>query len=123
MSHPSRGGADSVRYTGSSARPRQAQMNVLDVDDGDPGLKPDAWFLWVMPTQTGVEMLPSGRYGYWEERPSVTRDQDGWRVEGKVGEPIVVISPANAVTAYVAQGEHVQAYPIATPNQPSESSG
>jgi hypothetical protein len=91
-------------------------MTVLDVDDEDPKVKRDAWFAYVMPTQTGVEMVGSGRYGYWEERPKVTQEHsDGgvaWRIEGSSEEPILLVTKVNTITAYIAQAKHLEAMPL-----------
>jgi hypothetical protein len=58
----------------SKQPPRQASMTALDLDDDN--VRPNAWFAYVMPVQMGVEMMGAGRYGYWDNRPTVTYDSD-----------------------------------------------
>lgn len=96
-------------------------MTVLDVDSEDPRVKRDGWFAYVMPTQTGVEMVGSGRYGYWEERPKVVQDGAAYRIEGGAEEPILLVTAVNATTAYIAQAQHLEAMPLPMPQEPGES--
>jgi hypothetical protein len=99
-------------------------MEVLDVDDDDPKVKRDGWFAYVMPTQTGVEMVGSGRYGYWEERPKVTYEPGTgcYRVEGDTEEPILLVPVANVITVYIAQAKHLEAMPMPQLQAPEERS-
>lgn len=117
---PSRGGADSIRYRSSSAKP-EAKMQVVDVDEADSTVKREGWFAYIMPTQTGVEMVGSGRYGWWEERPKVTHTSGSLRVEGGANEPILVAPSANVITVYVAQAQHVESKPLPQLKEPEQS--
>ena len=124
MTRPTRGGADSIRYATSSARP--ASMSVLDVDQEDPTVKPQGWFVFLLPTQTGVEMLPAGRYGYWEERPKIISESDLIIIgdidnEDKKDEPVLIMTPINTHSVYIAQSQHMDAKPFPMPTQPREA--
>ena len=69
MTHPPTR-ADQVRILSTQGtEPPRARMTAIDLDDDN--VRPDAWFAYVMPTQSGVELMGAGRYGYWERQPSV----------------------------------------------------
>jgi hypothetical protein len=117
--HPTR--ADEVRAMssqGSRQPPRQAKMTAIDMDDDT--VRPDSWFVYVMPVQMGVEMIGSGRYGYWDERPEVKLEDDCIVItdkgtistDGGEDEPIMVIPKASVITVMVATSKHIQALPF-----------
>jgi len=113
MSRPTR--ADEVRMTSTQASrkkpPRQATMTTLDLEDSN--VRPDAWFVYVMPIQSGVEMMGSGRYGFWDERPDVYLDDNCVRVVGKYDDdPIFVAPKASTVSVHVAKARHIEATPF-----------
>jgi hypothetical protein len=118
MTHPpSR--ADQVRMMGSGRGANvQASAKMTAVDMDNPNIHADGWFVYVMPVQSGVEMMGAGRYGYWEERPNVYLDDSCIRVIGKTEEdPIFVAPKASVVSIHVAQAKHIEAtpFPIAQP--------
>jgi hypothetical protein len=105
--------ADEVRMMSSQASkqpPRQASITALDLEDGN--VRPNAWFAYVMPVQMGVEMIGAGRYGFWDNRPTVTYDSDYVTVEGHEDEPILVVPRATTISVYVAQAKHAEATPF-----------
>ena len=112
MTHPpSR--ADEVRAMSTQAskrKPRQAKMTAVDLEDSN--IRPDAWFVYVMPTQVGVEMIGSGRYGYWGDKPKVETDDDYIVVSGDDDEPTFVASKTAIVTVHLAKGKHIEAVPF-----------
>ena len=119
---PTRGGADSVRLAGGS---RPASMTVLDVDSEDPTVKRDAWFVYLMPVQTGVQMMASGHFGYWEERPKASYEPGSGviRVEGGSDEPILLVTANNKVSLFIATAEHTEARPVPQLKEPEQEGG
>lgn len=117
MNKITRGGSASVRYEN-----RTAGMQVLDVDEQDPTVKGDAWFVYLLPTQTGVQMLPSQRYGYWDDKPKVIAESDliiiGDVDDRQSDEPILIMTPTNTHSVYLAKAEHLEAKPLPVPKQP-----
>lgn len=114
--------ADEVRMMstqGSRKLPPGARMTAIDLDDSN--LRPDAWFAYIMPVQMGVELMGSGRYGYWDERPNVYTDDNCIRVVGKEDEPIFVAPKGSAISVHVAQARHIEAtpFPVAQPQEPA----
>lgn len=113
MTHPPTR-ADQVRMMSSQASrqpPRQASMTAIDLEDGN--VRPDSWFVYVMPVQSGVEMMGSGRYGYWDERPDVYLDDNCVRVVGKDDDDPIFIAPkASIVSVHVAKARHIEATPF-----------
>ena len=119
MTRPTRGGAGSVRYEN-----RSASIEALSVDEEDPSVKPDAWFVYVLPTQTGVQMVPSQRYGYWDAKPKVIAESD-LIIVGDIDskhddEPILVLTTNNTHSVYLAKAEHLEATPLPVPKQVEE---
>src|SRR3954463_14578876 len=98
-------------------RPEQPELGVVNEDDSN--VFPDAWFAYVMPTQTGVEMIGAGRYGYWEHKPEVriasgdciviTGSQDD--LDNNDREPVLVLPSTAVISVLVAQAKHVDAMP------------
>lgn len=121
MTHPPTR-ADQVRMMSSGGSrkvpPRQAQMTALDMEDDR--VRPDAWFVYVMPIQSGVEMMGAGRYGYWDSQPSVKLEEDWVVVSGKDDEPIFVAPRTSVVSVHAAQARHIEAtpFPILEPTTP-----
>lgn len=110
MSHPpSR--ADQVRQSIKSTA--QSDDNTNAIEQSDENLRPNAWFAYVTPVQSGVQMMASGRYGYWEEQPSYFVEGDTIVISGKsADEPVFIAPKASVVTISIAQAKHVSAYPI-----------
>jgi len=112
--------------TGAGATVKgSAKMAAIDLEN--PNVHAEGWFVYVMPTQTGVQMMGSGRYGYWDKQPDVTT-QDGWviitgRDDPDGTQPIFVAPRENVHTVHVCQGDHIQALPFPVvevpPEQPS----
>jgi hypothetical protein len=121
--------ADQVRMASSAGRrqpPRQATITAIDLDDDN--LRPDAWFVYVMPIQSGVELMGAGRYGYWETQPTVEYDGDCIVITGRSvadgedagpgeEEPIFIAPKASIISVHVAQSKHIEAtpFPVAQP--------
>lgn len=90
-------------------------MQVLDVDSDDPNVKRDAWFAYVNQTQTGVDMVGTGRFGYWEEKPEIVAESDLIIIgdtSKDADEPVLIITTMNQVTCYVAKASHLEATPL-----------
>jgi|tagenome__1003787_1003787.scaffolds.fasta_scaffold20570683_2 hypothetical protein len=109
--------ADQVRMMssqGSRQPPRQASMTAVDLDDDN--IRPDAWFVYVMPVQMGVELMGSGRYGYWQQQPEVATASDSIVIKGREDdrgeEPILVLPKASVISVLVAKGKHIQGMPF-----------
>jgi hypothetical protein len=120
MTHPPTR-ADQIRMMGGGRGANvQASAKMTAVDMDNPHLQPDGWFVYVMPVQSGVEMMGAGRYGYWEQRPNVYTDDNCIRVVGAEDEPIFVAPKASVVSVHVAQAKHIEAtpFPIAQPIAP-----
>jgi hypothetical protein len=121
MTHPpSR--ADQVRMMGGARGANvQASARMTAIDMDDPNIRADGWFAYVMPVQSGVEMMGAGRYGYWTNQPDVKIQDDCIVISGnddKDGtEPIFVAPRASVVSVHVATAAHIQAtpFPIAQP--------
>jgi hypothetical protein len=111
--------ADQVRMMGGGRGADVGGPKMTVVNQDDENIRPESWFVYVMPTQVGVELVGSGRYGYWDERPNVYRDDNCITVTGKEGEPIFVAPKDSVVTVLVAQGRHISAMPFPMP-QPQE---
>jgi hypothetical protein len=110
MSQPRR--AESARLIPASESPQTA------VNENDSNILPDAWFAYVMPTQSGVEMMGAGRYGYWEDQPSIAITDDCIVIRGNADgetetEPILVLPSAAIISVLLAQVKHVNAAPAA----------
>jgi hypothetical protein len=113
MTHPPTR-ADQVRMMSTQASRKQppgASMTAIDLDDDN--VRPDAWFVYVMPVQSGVELIGSGRYGYWSEQPDVKLQDDCVVITSKgEDEPIFIAPRASAITVHVAQAKHIEATPF-----------
>lgn len=73
----------------------------------------DAWWVFVLPSQEAAPVaIPTGRYGYWKERPIVEEMESGYSIFPKGsesgGEPIMKIPYQNATTVWVAQMKHAR---------------
>lgn len=123
MSHPpSR--ADQVRMMGGGRGAKvESSPKMTAVDPENPNVRPDAWFVYVMPVQMGVELIGAGRYGYWDEQPDVMFKNDCIVITGKGGDsessPIFIVPQATAISVHVCQAQHIQAmpFPVAEPRQ------
>ena len=77
-------------------------------------VEPDnRWWLFLMGNNPE---LGSGRYGYWANKPSITRYNEigALQISGDAEEPEVWVFGNAALSAYVAQVHHVQAVPGTT---------
>lgn len=104
--------ADEVRKAKMTAKNLDTpQVGTVSQDEG--AVRPNSWFVYVMPTQTGVEMIGAGRYGYWDERPNVYTENNCVRIVGKEeDDPIFIAPKASVVSIHVAQAKHIEASPF-----------
>lgn len=100
---------------GGRGQQAQPKNTLVAIDPDDPNLRPDAWFVYAAPVQSGVEMMGTGRYGFWDEKPKLSTDEHYITVTGNADEPTFVAPRAAMMTVWVAQAVHVSSYPLVQP--------
>jgi hypothetical protein len=88
MTHPPTR-ADQIRMMGAGRGADVGGPKLTAIDLEDSNVRPDAWFVYVMPVQMGVAMIGAGRYGYWDSRPDVKLEDDWIAISGTDDEPIL----------------------------------
>src|SRR4051794_29924512 len=110
MTHPPTR-ADQVRMMGAG-RGSDVGSPKLAGTFSDSNVRPGAWFVYVMPVQSGVEMMGAGRYGYWDSRPDVKLEDDWIVITGTDDEPVFTAPRAAVISVHLAKGMHIQALPF-----------
>jgi hypothetical protein len=114
MTHPPTR-ADQIRMMGAGRGADVGGPKLTAIDLEDSNVRPDAWFVYVMPVQMGVAMIGAGRYGYWDSRPDVKLEDDWIAISGTDDEPIFTAPRAAVISVHLAKGKHIQALPFPMP--------